>query len=258
MRPRRIIAVSSLTAATILAMAVNALPTQAQAVSGNTACGLSQRITQESSGGIYVLSRPNPFDTTQRFCIQSDSRPGFSILNNLAYNGTVRAFPFTGIGCAYSLCSRNTDLPKRVSTLPYAANTSWAWQGNSNGIWNASYDLWFDKADQTVRQDNGAELMIWLRTMPGYNGGQLVHVGKHWFMFMHWKACNNGICWNYIQFRYLHTVHGVKQIWLRPFLKYAESRGLLKPFWYLTSVHAGYEIWSGGKDLSTTWFNAHV
>lgn len=255
MRPRHITAASSLA---VLALIANTLPTQAAAVSGNTACGADQRIVQESSGGIYVLSRPNPFNTTQRFCIQSGTKPGFRILNNLSYNGTVRAYPFTGVGCAYYLCSRNTDLPKRVSALPYAANTSWTWQGNSNGYWNASYDLWFDKRNQITSQDNGAELMIWLRTMPGYNGGQLIHVGKRRFIFMHWKACNAGTCWNYIQFRFLHTTHGVKQIWLRSFIKYAESRGLIQPSWFLTSVHTGFELWSGGKGLSTTWFNAHV
>ena len=28
--------------------------------------------------------------------------------------------------------------------------------------------------------------------------------------------------------------------------------------WWLTSVHAGYELVSGGKGLTTTWFNVHI
>jgi len=34
--------------------------------------------------------------------------------------------------------------------------------------------------------------------------------------------------------------------------------GLIGPSWWLTSVHAGYELWSGGHGLSITWFNART
>lgn len=234
-------------------------PATASVVTGvKPACGLNQRITQTASGGIQVLSRPNPFNTTHTFCIRPRGQVGYTVMNNLSWNGRVRAFPFSGVGCAYDLCSARTDLPKQVSRLAYNANMSWDWSGISSGYWNASYDLWFSKTNQITSQDNGAELMIWLRTPPGYAGGHLVnvpHAGRFWLM--HWKACNSGICWNYIQFRFLRTVHGAR-LRMRPFIRYAESLGLIQPRWYLTSVHAGYEIWSGGKGLQTDWFNAHV
>jgi len=225
------------------------------------ACGLAQRITQRASRALWVISRPNAFDTSgQRLCISgSTSRPGFTVINNLRYTGAWQAYPFTGAGCAYHLCSPRTDLPKQVRRLPPSANTSFSWHGPAPGNWNASYDIWFDHHDQISTQDDGAELMIWLRPNPGYRGGVLVHVGKRRYWFRHWRTCDPArICWNYLQFRFPRVVHGVRQLWLMPFIRFLERRGLVSPSWWLTSVHAGYELVSGGKGLTTTWFNVHI
>jgi hypothetical protein len=192
---------------------------------------------------------------TNAWCSRQ-TRPGFSILSNIRYDGRVEAFPFTGVGCAYSLCSRNTDLPKRVGRLSHATS-SWTWSGNSGGFWNASYDLWFDTRDQVTTQDNGAELMIWLRTPPGYGGGTPVTIGSHRYRFMAWRTHHDGISWNYIQFRATSTVHSVSGLRLWPFIHYATYHHLIRWGWWLTSVHAGYELWSGGRGLSTTSFNVH-
>lgn len=227
----------------------------------STACGLAQRITQQVSRDLWVISRPNAFDTSgQRLCISgSTRRPGFTVINNLRYTGAWQAYPFTGAGCAYHLCSPRTDLPKQVRRLPPSANTSFSWHGPAPGNWNASYDIWFDHHDQISTQDDGAELMIWLRPNPRYRGGVLVQVGKRRYWFMHWRTCDPArICWNYLQFRFPRVVHGVRQLWLMPFIRFLERRGLVSPSWWLTSVHAGYELVSGGKGLTTTWFNVHI
>jgi len=110
--------------------------------------------------------------------------------------------------------------------------------------------------------------MIWLRTPPGYPIGRRVYVrGIGWFMYTHWltghKQCDKaGRCylqtWQYIQFRFLHTTHAVRRLRLLPFIQFAIGVGLISPSWWLTSVHAGYELWSGGRGLSTTWFNART
>ena len=64
----------------------------------STACGLAQRIIQHASGGVQVISRANPFDTSgQQLCISgSTSAPGFTIINSLRYTGAWQADPFTG------------------------------------------------------------------------------------------------------------------------------------------------------------------
>jgi hypothetical protein len=204
--------------------------------------------------------------------VGSTSSPGFTILDNLRYTGAWQAYPFTGAGCAFSLCSRHTALPMKVRRLPAAANTSFSWTGSAPGNWNASYDLWLDHYDQITRQDDGAELMIWLRPNPGYRGGVRVHIANRWYWFMHWRTCNSvrqtgvtppraspenhaGTCWNYVQFRFLTVVHSVHRLWILPFIRFLERQGLVRPSWWLTSVHAGYELVSGGKGLTTTQFS---
>ena len=256
-----------------LVLVTAALPASAGGVGGSgpaspqVICGLNHRAVQESSGGIAVISRPNPFGTTQRLCLEVyGTRPGFRILNSLRPERSVEAYPFTGVGCAYSLCSPGTDLPRRVGDLSPRTDTSWTWWGTTSGYWNASYDIWFDTRDQTTTQDNGAELMIWLRTPAGYPAGRLVRVGNNWFRFMHWKTghqvCHAGRCqlqtWNYIQFRFLRTTHWVRGLRLLPFIRFASRQRLISPSWWLTSVHAGYELWGGGRGLATTWFNART
>lgn len=239
----------------------------------DTACGLHERITQQAPGSVWVYSRPNAFNTSgQQLCISgSTSRPGFTILNNLRYTGAWQAYPFTGAGCAFNLCSRYTKLPMKVRELPAAANTSFSWTGSAPGNWNTSYDIWFDHYDQIIRQDDGAELMIWLRPNPGYRGGTIVHIANRRYWFMHWRTCHSaqmgvtppraspgehaGICWNYLQFRFLDVVHSVHRLWIMPFIRFLEGQRLIRPSWWLTSVHAGYELVSGGKGLTTTGFS---
>jgi hypothetical protein len=226
-------------------------------------CGLSSRAVQQSSGGTWLVTRANAFDVSgQRFCVApAAAGPGFTVTTNLRYTGLWQAYPFTGLGCAYSLCSRGTDLPKRVSALPGGANVSYSWRGaGAPGIWNTSLDLWFDKRGQITAQDNGAELMLWLRAPAGYSGGQRVRIGHRWWWFMHWRAHHGAYSWWYIQFRATRTVMGVRQLWLRPFIRFLEHQRprLIVPTWYLTSVHAGFELVSGGRGLRVRWFNAHV
>jgi hypothetical protein len=254
-------------AAMVFALLITALPALAGGKSGSgsgpvaeqTICGGARRVIQNASGGIKVISRPNPFGTTQHLCIKlSGSRPGFKITTNMPYSTLVQAYPFTGVGCAYYVCSDGTELPRRVRSLSLRMNSSWDWSGTTHGMWNAAYDVWFDTRDQITTQDNGAELMIWLRTMPGYGAGPLVNIGGQRYRFMNWRTCHDGVCWNYIQFRFPRTVHGVYRLKLMPFIRYAERRGLIRPSWWLTSVHAGYELWSGGRGLATTWFNVHM
>ena len=252
---------------TVAALVVAAVASTLTLVSATTSpalvCGLSQRVFQEASGGVGVLSRANAFDTSgQQLCIRpaANDAPGFTVTTGLRYTGAWQAYPFTGVGCAYYLCSPRTDLPKKVRYLPSWANTSFSWRSNgASGYWNASYDIWFDKYDQISTEDNGAELMIWLRTPPGYTGGQLVRIGHREYWFMHWRACDpSHICWNYLQFRTTRKLGGVRDLWLHPFIAFLEGQGLVRPSWWLTSIHAGYELVSGGKGLQTTWFNAHA
>ena len=61
-----------------------------------------------------------------------------------------------------------------------------------------------------------------------------------------------------VQFRFLNVVHSVRRLWIMPFIRFLEGRRLIRPSWWLTSVHAGYELVSGGQGLTTTSFNVHI
>jgi hypothetical protein len=262
--PARKLAAVATAAAAILTLTA---ASNAATITAGPACGMAQRTTQQATGGIWTISRPNPFGLPSaqaaKFCIRP-AGDGFTITRNVPYDGAVRAFPFTGVGCAYDLCSRNTGLPLKVRDLPGNANVSWDWRGSSPGYYDATLDYWFSKTDQITAQDNGAEIMIWTHTPPDYRQDHpdtrfwYVKIGKHWYWYTAWRSHHGPISWWYIQFETPRTVHGVHQLWMKPFIRYAQARGLLKPSWWLTSVHAGYELWSGGKGLSTSWFNAHT
>ena len=71
---------------------------------------------------------------------------------------------------------------------------------------------------------------------------------------MHRRACHDRACWNYVQFRRVHPVTGVRRLKLLPFVAHAEKRRLIEPRWWLENIEAGFELWQGGRGLATNWF----
>jgi Glycosyl hydrolase family 12 len=168
----------------------------------------------------------------------------------------VKAFPDIYRGCSWGVCSASSNLPRRVSALN-APIATWYTSENAAGTWNAAFDIWFTKSEETTGQANGAELMIWLNT---HNYGRpragtpTVWVGHHKYWMVHWVPCHNGACWNYIQFRRVHPTWGVKRLRIGPFISRAERHGLIRSWWWMENIEAGFEIWSGGTGLATKWF----
>jgi Glycosyl hydrolase family 12 len=257
---KRALAMFALVVAVSVTMATGASAAVTPSAAGSVSCGAAGRFISESTGGNWTVSRANEFaNDTSRFCITKVGRDGFKIDNNIQNPDTVHAYPFDGVGCAYDLCSWNTWLPMKVKSLPGNIRSSFWWTGSTKGAWNTSYDVWFDKHDQTSRQDDGAELMVWLRSPPGYGAGKsrLVTVNgkRYWFMTWTMLQKSTGITWKYLQFRELGTTHRVTNLNLSAFIGWCRSRGYIKPSWWMTSIHSGYELWSGGKGLVTTKFN---
>jgi hypothetical protein len=227
-------------------------------------CGAAHVI--QRANGTSIIARPNLFPTGRGpFCVNiRPGHPGFTVTSNLPSSSRVQAYPYSGYGCAFKLCSGPSLLPRQADRLPGRFSASWTWSGTTYGLWNASFDVWLDPRDQITRQDDGAEVMIWLRTPPGYHApSQLIRIGGQLWWFAHWRtghrSCDAfGRCqwfsWNYVQFRYPRTHHQVSVLRLVPLLQYAERRGLVRPWWWVTSVHAGFEVWSGGRGLATSWF----
>jgi len=112
----------------------------------------------------------------------------------------------------------------------------------------------------TTGQARGAELMIWLgaRRIKVPARTPVVRIDHTRWYLLHWRACHRGDCWNYVQFRRVRPVLGVRHLALLPFIRRAEKRGWISPRWWLENIEAGFELWQGGRGLATNWFWARA
>jgi hypothetical protein len=217
-------------------------------------CQRGQHIQVTSHDGRKFSVRDD-FWGTRRFCLKNvNKRPNFKVTRagrNLL-GGGVMSFPYVFTGCSWSICTRDSGLPARASSLRHPRAT-WHTTGRARGQWNASFDLWFGKRRMTTGQATGAELMIWLnaRRLPLDSRRIVWADGVRWYL-AHWKArARHGRKrWNYIQFRRVHPKRGVRNLRLNPFIHRAEHFRLVKRWWWLLNIEAGFEVHSGGKGLS--------
>jgi Glycosyl hydrolase family 12 len=225
--------------------------------STNTTCTQYAHIKVSTSWGAHFVVRNDNWGDTE--CLSNtDLRTNFKVTKSSASWSTpkVKAFPDIYRGCSWGVCTWDSKLPRKVSALDPPI-TTWYTSENAPGTWNAAYDIWFTKSEETNGQANGAELMIWLNT---HNMGRppagtpTLWVRHHKYWFLHWVPCHNGACWNYIQFRRVRTTWGVRRMRIGPFIRRAERRGLIRSWWWMENIEAGFEIWTGGTGLTTKWF----
>jgi|SRR5215472_2579440 len=180
--------------------------------------------------------------------------PSFVITESRAHTPWA-AFPNAFVGCEISVCSPHSGMPIQVGNIR-SLRSSWhfvparKWQGD------AAYDIWFDPNKRTRGEDTGAEIMIWLDTrnlwMPA---GPTVQIDGSRWRVSHWTAHSpKGRSWQYLRFWRLSKVTSVRNLDLMPFLRYAHRNGHIRSSQYLTSVEAGYELWSGGVGMHTQLF----
>jgi hypothetical protein len=123
-----------------------------------------------------------------------------------------------------------------------------------HGDGNASYDIWFDRSDAHPVQDNGTEIMIWMRH-PGVDeyGSVPVSIEGISFRIMYWTARNSaGVTWHYAAYIMDNQRSNLHNFWLNDVFRDAISRGWLEPTWYLTGIDAGFELTSGGTGSTAT------
>lgn len=164
------------------------------------------------------------------------------------------SYPSIFTGCHYGTCTTDTSLPRQVSALP-AVTSTWAiTTGPAGPRWDAAYDIWFDPTPRTTGTvtGTGTEMMIWLdATGPQPIGAKTDTVqlaGTTWDV---WRGSNGAQVVSYVR---AQPAHSVGDLPLTAFFTDAIARGALRGDWYLTSVQAGFEPWTGGSGLSTTNF----
>ncbi len=259
---RRYKAIVSLVVLAILIAGLATINAQSASASTHRLCQRGQHIEVSSHGG-RKFSLRNDFWGTRRFCLKNiNRRPNFKVtrVGRNLLSGAVMSYPYVFTGCSWSICTRDSGLPARASSLRHPRAT-WHTSEHAKGRWNASFDLWFGKHRMTTGQATGAELMIWLngRRLP-LDSRHIVWVdGVRWYL-SHWKArARHGRkSWNYIQFRRVHPVWGVRNLRLNPFIHRAERSRLVRRWWWLLNIEAGFEVHSGGKGLAGRKFWARA
>ncbi|MEG3636267.1 GH12 family glycosyl hydrolase domain-containing protein [Micromonospora palythoicola] len=245
---RAIMAVGLAAAGSIVAVAL-----------GGTASADTQICEQYGSTVIqnrYVVQN-NRWGTTAQQCINVTNN-GFEIITqngSSPTNGAPTAYPSVFLGCHYTNCSPGTNLPIQVSQIS-SATSSINYRYVSNGIYNASYDIWLDPSPKRDGV-NQMEIMIWFnRQGPiqpiGSPVGNANIDGRNWEVWRGSNGSNNVI--SYVAPSAISSAN----LNLLAFINDTRNRGAITNSWYLTSIQAGFEPWQGGVGLAVTNFSAAV
>jgi len=174
-------------------------------------------------------------------------------------SGAPAGYPAVYQGCHYGTCSSG-GYPHNVGAITQAVS-NWQIDGlGSSGIWDVSYDIWFNKSNNPSQgYPDGLELMIWQAYQGGVQpAGRKVYSGIRWNgrTYDKWVGSVKGT--NVVS--YVRTEGEVSQVHfdLMPFLRDCEQWDGLQTSWYLQSVQAGFEIWQGGQGLTTSQFDVTV
>ncbi|XXT23439.1 hypothetical protein WME94_18040 [Sorangium sp. So ce429] len=173
--------------------------------------------------------------------------------------GAPAGYPAVYQGCHYGTCSGG-GYPRVVSGIT-SMRSNWYITGQpGGGAWDASYDIWFNTYyNPSQGYPNGLELMIW----QDYRGsitpaGSRVYSGINWNgrTYDKWVGSVNGTK----VVSYVRTSGEVNQtnFDLMPFIRDCMQWDGLQSAWFLQSVQAGFEIWTGGQGLTTTEFDVTV
>lgn len=242
---------------TALAASVIVVGGVAAAVTTTTMAHADTKICEQygstTIGGKYVVMN-NRWGTTAEHCINVTST-GFSIATQQgnSSSGPV-SYPAIFVGCHYTNCSPGTNLPMQIGSIGSATSSiNYTYVG---GTYDAAYDIWLDP---TAKKDgvNRTEIMIWFNrtgsVQPiGSPGDTTTIGGKQWQV---WRGSNGTN--DVISFMAPSAISSWNFSVL-DFLNETVRRGLAQQNWYLTSIQAGFEPWSGGVGLAVNSFSASV
>ncbi len=240
----------------LMALALTGPISAQSAGSGPEICG--QYDTADIESGRYFVQNNRWGDNTQQ-CIQV-TQSGFyatEMNHQMATNGPPGAYPSVVFGCHYGRCSQGSNLPMPVQDPDFnKLRTRTQFALPVGGVWDASYDLWFDPTARTQGQVTGAEIMVW----PAYRGSirpigakvdTVEMMGATWDVWYgkagpgpHWQVTS------YVRQGNTDTVDfSVSEVY-----QDAVDRGYAEPDWYLTSIQSGFEPWVGEPGMGVKSF----
>lgn len=221
----------------------------------NAATQICEKYGSTTVGGRYVVMNNNWGDDTTQCITVNDN--GFQITtasHNRPTNGAPGSYPAIYAGCHYANCSPGTTLPIAVSSSAFStATTSVSMSYPGSGQWDAAYDIWFDPTARRDGQNTGAELMIWMNHMGapqpvGSRVGTVTLAGGTWDVWF------GNIGWNVVSYVRTSATSSMNFA-IRNFYDDMVNRGYAQRSWYLTSVQAGFEPWTGQTGLAVNSFS---
>jgi len=202
-------------------------------------------------GNYYVQN--NRWGTSATQCINVTSN-GFQITqqDGVSTGGAPVSYPSIFDGCHYTLCSPGMPSPRQISGLG-SVNSSISYSYVSSGKYDAAYDIWMDPTPKT-NGVNQTEIMIWFNHTSGVQPvgsatGTVSIDGRNWTV---WTGNNGG---NNVVSYVAPAAIASWSFAVHPFLQDTINRGYGTSAWYLTSVQAGFEPWSGGVGLAVNSFS---
>ncbi len=200
---------------------------------------------------------------------------GFSISvenGSIATDGPPLAYPSVYLGCHYSNCSPASPLPLQISQIQSATSSiGFSYPDDASYIYDASYDIWMDPTPKTTGV-NQQELMIWFNSQGGVqpisysydSQGVAVPIATTTIDEVSWNVYqgNNGSN-NVVSYLAVSPINSLTNFDVLDFIADTEIRtvNFAEPVtnaWYLTSIQAGFEPWSGGLGLAVESFSATV
>jgi hypothetical protein len=232
--------------------AITGITVAGAAPAGTVIC--DQYGSTTSPDGRYIVQN-NRWGSTTEQCV-TVTNGGFTLSTsnaNVPTNGAPAGYPSIYWGCHYGNCTPGFS-PIQLSSAAFAGvSTSVSMTYPAGGQWNAAYDIWLDPTPRTTGQNTGAEIMVWLehRGLPQPVGSR---IGTVSLAGGTWDVWFGNIGWNVVS--YVRTSGtGSLSFPVSTFTNDAIARGYASRSWYLTSIQAGFEPWTGGAGLAVTAFS---
>lgn len=184
---------------------------------------------------------------------------GFSIATengSAPTNGAPLGYPSIYDGWHYGTGSPGTNLPIQLGQIQ-TATSSINYTYPSSGIYDASYDIWLNPTPITTGV-NQQEVMIWFNHQGpiqpvGSVVGNTTIDGQN---FQVWKGSNGQN--NVVSYVATTPITSWNNFDVMGFIDHTQTLEPVTDSWYLTSIQAGFEPWSGSVGAGVDSFSALV
>jgi hypothetical protein len=224
-----------------------------------TLCAPGQHIRVNGPWGHYVIKNNDFYPRAAPQCITHHrSGPNFAVTTSRANarGAESDAYPNIFSGCSWGTCSGQSALPAPLFSL-HQPWVSWYARLRPHGKWDANLDIWLSPAAQVRGQVTGAEVMIWMSARGFGHPQTTTRIDRIGWHLAHWTTRSLSqprVTWPLIIFRAAHARRYLRRLALMPFFRDLLRLHLIRHGYWLDSLHAGFEIWTGGYGLSTLWF----